>query len=144
MESNKYVIARIGSEKYGINITEVQTIEKFMVICRVPRSKTHMRGVVNLRGEIIPIIDAKTKFELGQTEGNDESRIIIIANDEGKTGLLVEGVNEVEEIDKDNLENVRELTIGDETKKFVSAVGKINDGEDIILILDLEEMFKDQ
>lgn len=144
MESNKYVIARIGSEKYGINITEVQTIEKFMVICRVPRSKAHMRGVVNLRGEIIPIIDAKTKFELGQTEGNDESRIIIIANEEGKTGLLVEGVNEVEEINKENLENVRELTIGDETKKFVSAVGKINNGEDIILILDLEEMFKDQ
>lgn len=144
MESNKYVIAKIGSEKYGINITEVQTIEKFMVICRVPRSKSYMRGVVNLRGEIIPIIDAKTKFELGETEGDEESRIIIIASDDEKMGLLVEGVSEVEEIDKNSLENVRELTIGDETKKFVNAVGKINNGEDIILILDLEEMFKNQ
>jgi len=143
MENNKYVIANIGSEKYGINITEVQTIEKYLKICRVPRSHPYMKGVLNLRGEIIPIIDAKTKFELGETIGNDEARIIIITNGEGKTGLLVEGVNEVEEISKDDLENVKELTISDDTRRYVSSVGKINDGADIILILDLEELFKE-
>lgn len=142
MESNKYVIANIGSEKYGINITEVQTIEKYLNICRVPRAYPYMRGVLNLRGEIIPIIDAKAKFELGETVGNDEARIIIITNGESKTGLLVEGVNEVEEIEKNDLENVKELTISDDSRRYVSAVGKINEGEDIILILDLDELFK--
>lgn len=144
MENNKFVIAKIGTEKYGINITEVQTIEKYMSLCRVPKSLPYMKGVVNLRGEIIPIMDAKTKFELGDTSGDDNSRIIIIGQGEKKTGLLVEGVSEVEEIENDDLENVRELTIADESKKYVGSVGKINGGEDIILILDLVELFREQ
>lgn len=144
MDNNKFVIAKIGTEKYGINITEVQTIEKYMSICRVPKPLPYMKGVINLRGEIIPIMDAKTKFELGNTPGNEEARIIIIGQGEKKTGLLVEGVSEVEEINDDDLENVKELTIADESKRYVSAVGKINHGKDIIMILDLVELFKEQ
>ena len=107
--AGKYLTFRLGAEEYGIEILRVREIIGLMDITPVPRSPAHIRGVINLRGRIIPVLDLRTKFGMEPFEATDESCIIVldVAIDGVLThmGVLVDGVCEVMDIAADEIDS---------------------------------------
>lgn len=134
----KFLVFRLENEEFGIDIQKITTIiEKDMSIARVPKTPDYLKGVINLRGEIIPIISLRKKFglpDLGQTE---ETRIIIIKLEELVIGLIVDSVAEVVEFGDSTIENI--TSFGNLlSTDYLTGVGKI-DGR-IVTLLNLEKM----
>ncbi|MCT4595604.1 MAG: chemotaxis protein CheW [Anaeromicrobium sp.] len=132
---NQYVLFELGKEYYGIDIHNVQTIEKVIDITRVPHSPTYVEGVINLRGEIIPVINLRTRLNLENVQLTSDSRIIITKCDEVIVGLLVDSSSEVIKLDKIQLEDAPKVS-ENVSEKNIKAIGK--DKERIIILLDIE------
>ncbi|QZY56772.1 chemotaxis protein CheW [Crassaminicella profunda] len=134
---NQYVLFKLDNEYYGIDILHVETIEKVMDITRVPHAAHYVEGVINLRGEVVPVINLRKRFNLPQEELNDESRIIIISVEEMVVGLLVDASSEVLHFDFDAIDEVPNFS--DKLKNdYVKGIGKNEDR--IIILLDLKKV----
>ncbi|QXM06127.1 chemotaxis protein CheW [Crassaminicella indica] len=134
---NQYVLFKLDNEYYGIDILHVETIEKVMDITRVPHAPYYVEGVINLRGEVVPVINLRKRFDLPQVELNDESRIIIISIEEIVVGLLVDASSEVLQFDTETIDDVPNFS--DRLKNdYVKGIGK--DNERIIILLDLKKV----
>lgn len=131
---NKYVIFKLNSEYYGINIDSVIAIEKMENITRVPNSPDYVRGVINLRGEVVSLIDLKAKLNIGTQENLDNSKIIVVSTEDIMAGLIVDYSSEVIEIEDKDIDNPPD----DEengTLIYTKGIGKVN--ERLIILLDL-------
>lgn len=128
----QYIIVNIGNEQYGIHIGYVDNIVRMEKITRVPKSQDYFVGVINLRGDVIPVISVRTRLKLDKDVYTDKSRIIIIKVENALVGLIVDQVKEVVTFTEDNIENVS-YTLGNIHSNYVSKVGK-NNGELISLI----------
>lgn len=137
-ELRKFLVFRLCSEEYGLDIQKITTIiEKDMEIARVPKTPAFLKGVVNLRGEIIPVISLRKKFKLPDDEYTEETRIIIVKLEEFTVGLIVDSVAEVVELDDDSIENITDIS-GDLSLDYITGVGKA-EGR-IITLLNLEKL----
>lgn len=135
-----YVITRIDEEEYAINIEMVQTIEKIMTITRVPQTEDYVKGVINLRGEIIPVISLRKKLGFEERNWDDDTRIVVLKNDDMLAGLIVDSANEVIDI---NDENIDKLSFSESPSELSSCVSKVGKAEDrVLLILDLDKLLK--
>ncbi|WP_026476024.1 chemotaxis protein CheW [Alkaliphilus transvaalensis] len=134
LTNNQYVIFRLENENYGIPINYVETIERISEITRVPNAPFYLKGVINLRGEVVPVIDLRQRFQLSKKEITDESRIIILSVDEMIVGILVDSSSEVLTIDNEAIDHTSSLvnTFEDD---YINGIGKIN--ERMIIILDI-------
>lgn len=133
-EIKEFVTFRLNQEYYGIDINNVENIEKVLPITRVPYSSPYVKGVVNLRGIIVPVVDLRIRFGLEPKAASDESRIIIINLDEMKIGMLVDSSSEVLQISEDDIDaapNVKK----DIDNEFIKNIGKKNGR--IIMLIDL-------
>lgn len=131
---NKYVIFKLDSEYYGINIESVIAIEKMENITRIPNGPDYVKGVINLRGEVVTLIDLKAKLNIGMNEDLKNSRIIVVSTEDVVAGLIVDTSSEVIEIEPQNIDNPPE----DEengTLIYTKGIGKVN-GK-LIILLDL-------
>ncbi len=134
----KFLVFRLGNEEYGIDIQKITTIiEKDMAIARVPKTPVFLKGVINLRGEIIPVIDLRKKFGLPDAEYTEETRIIIVKLEEIAVGLIVDSVAEVIELGEDSIENVTNFG-GMLSAEYLYGVGKVNGR--IVTLLNLEKL----
>lgn len=137
-EARRYLVFRLGEEEYGIDIHKITTIiEKDMNIARVPKLPPFMKGVINLRGEIIPVISLRLKFDLSEDEYDTETRIIIVKMEEISAGLIVDSVAEVIELDEESTESIANIA-GNLSVDYITGVGKA-DGR-IITLLNLENL----
>jgi len=137
-EAKKYLIFRLEGDEFGIEISKISTIiEKDMDITRVPRQPAFLKGVINLRGEIIPVLSLRLKFRLPDDVYNEDTRIIIIKLDDLSVGLIVDSVAEVVELDDETTESVSNIS-GEKTFEYLKGVGKLNGR--IITLLDLEKI----
>ena len=127
------VVFSLGSEEYGLPITTVQEIIRYARPRTIPSAPASVRGVINLRGKIIPVVDLKSRLAL---DGGDaeESKIVIIEAGAVTAGLIVDEVDEVITIDEDTLEQAPTGDVG-----YISAVAKV--GDRLLVLLDLEAMF---
>ncbi len=133
----EYVIFKIENEHYGLDIKFVENIEKAQAITRVPFAESYIEGVINLRGNIIPVVDLRIRFELEKKETTKDSRIIIINFDSYHIGLVVDSSSEVVQLKKENIESAPR--IGNSVRNdFVKEVGK--DNERIIMLLDINKI----
>ncbi|WFD11699.1 chemotaxis protein CheW [Tepidibacter hydrothermalis] len=132
----RYVIFKLKNEFYGININYVQTIEKMIEITRVPKANAYVKGVINLRGEIVPVIDLRKRFNVESSDYDKDSRIIVNKIDDVLVGFVVDSVTEVKEIDQDNID----YSIVDEgfNDGFIKGIGKID--EQIIILIDVNKV----
>ena len=134
-EKNQYIVVSIGSEQYGIDISYVDNIVRMQNITRVPKAQHYFKGVINLRGEIIPVMSLRLKFGLEQDEFTSATRIIIIKLEAQATiGIIVDEVKEVvtlneEEIDKPSYSE------NDEKAAYLFGVGK--HGGSLISLLNI-------
>lgn len=136
----QYVVFRIGQEEYGVEIQKVSIIEKMMNIARVPSTPAHILGVINLRGEIIPVLDLRLRFEMPGKEPDDDTRIIIFRMGEVVLGMLVDMVSEVHPLTDEDIESVTSIT-NDRTLDYITGVGKM-DGR-LVTLLNIEKLLAD-
>ena len=132
----KVVVFQLAQKEYVIPVSQVQGIEKLIHITRVPKTPSFVKGVINLRGVVTPIIDLKSRFGLGESELNDSSRIIIISLDDMNVGVIVDSANDVLDISKDSIEPQPEV-VGGLEQDFIAGVTKIGKRLLILLHLDL-------
>lgn len=138
-EIKQYVIFQLGREEYGIHIQMVQIIERVSSITRVPKAPYFIKGVINQRGEIIPVMSLRLKFNLSDEEYTDETRIIIIKMEEDSIGMIVDEVKEVLQFSTESIENVQGFT-SDAHLNFIQGVGKVD--ERIVTLVNLKSLIE--
>ncbi|MDM8533099.1 chemotaxis protein CheW [Clostridiaceae bacterium HSG29] len=133
----EYVVFKIDNEYYGIDIKFVENIEKAQSITRVPFAESYLEGVINLRGNIIPVVNLRERFMMESKEITKDTRIIIINFNGYHVGLVVDSSSEVVQFDEENIEKAPK--IGDSIKNdFIKEVGKEN--ERIVMLIDIRKV----
>jgi purine-binding chemotaxis protein CheW len=140
--AGKYLTFVLSQETYGIEILKVQEIIGVMEITRVPRTPDYMRGVINLRGKVIPVIDLRTKFSLQSVPSTEKTCIIVVQvprENMAQTtmGILVDEVCEVANIESEQIENTPNFGTTLDTD-FILGVGKT--GQKVIMLLDVDKV----
>ena len=128
-------MVRIGNVQYGINIKYIDNIVRNQKITRVPKTQTYYKGVINLRGEIIPVMSIRLKLGLEDDEFTDKTRIIIVKIEGATIGVIVDQVREVVTLDDDNTEKITRTSRDDAASGYISSIGK-SKGE-LISLLDI-------
>lgn len=127
-EGKQYIVVKLGTEQYGIDIQYVDNIVRMQNITRVPKAQRYFKGVINLRGEIIPVMSLRLKFGLEKDEFTNATRIIIIKLEAGATiGIIVDEVKEVVTLNEDEVDKPN-YTENDEKAAYLLGVGKHGDG----------------
>lgn len=135
--TTQFIVVKFDLEQYGINIQYIQNIVRMLRITRVPNAPSYIKGVVNLRGEIIPVMSVRNKFNLHEDVYTNLTRIIIVKVDGNAIGLIVDEVLEVVQLSDEQIEKlVRDSH--DDKSKFVYAVGKM--GEELVTLLNVEAL----
>ena len=133
----QFLVFQVGKGHYGINILETHEILKPVQVTRIPNSGNDILGVLNLRGNIIPVVDVNKKFLGRHSEISNFSRIVVAAHEGKFTGLLVDRVVEVARVKEDSVEGAEVRGLSQE---YIN--GAARSGERIFLILNLEIIFK--
>ena len=135
----KYLTFALGPEEYGLEILKVREIIGYMDITAVPQTPQHVKGVINLRGQVIPVIDLRTKFGMETAEITEESCIIVVESNQGNrsfsTGIVVDHVQEVLDIAGQDIEEAPQFGASVDTD-FILGMGKIGDTVKILLDID--------
>lgn len=140
LESKQYIVVNIGKEQYGIDIKYVDNIVRMQRITRVPKAQHYFKGVINLRGEIIPVMSIRLKFGLEPDDYNNATRIIIVKLDaQSAIGIIVDEVKEVVTLDESMISKVN--TEIDEKNNYLIGVGKHGDG--LISLLNIQGVIND-
>ena len=129
------VVFRLDSESYGIDIFRVNEIIRMRDITPVPQTEAHIRGLVNLRGKTIPVIDVRVRFGLAISDASEKTRIIVVESTEGLVGIIVDEVSEVITLEEEEIEGTPALVASVGTD-FVRGVAK-RSGR-LITMLDLD------
>ncbi|QIB28120.1 chemotaxis protein CheW [Caloranaerobacter azorensis] len=134
---NQYVLFKLEDESYGIEIEYVKTIEKISNITRVPNTKPYVKGVINLRGEVIPVIDLRERFGLPIRDYNNDTRVVIVSIQDYIIGLIVDSSSEVIYLNDNEVDNPP--VVGEvNTVEFIKGIGK-KDGK-LIMLLNLKKV----
>jgi len=135
----KYLTFALGPEEYGLEILKVREIIGYMEITAVPQTPHEVRGVINLRGQVIPVIDLRARFGMETIEVTDESCIIVVVISRGRsdfsTGIVVDHVQEVLDIAGQDIEEAPQFGSSVDTE-FILGMGKIGDSVKILLDID--------
>jgi len=137
----KYLTFALGKEEYGLEILKVREIIGYMEITSVPRTPGHVKGVINLRGQVISVIDLRSKFGMETAEKTDETCIIVVETKHSgrklSTGLIVDRVSEVLDIAGEKIEDPPSFDSAVDTD-FILGMGKI--GESVKILLDIDRV----
>lgn len=126
-DRKQYIVVKIGIEQYGIDIKYIDNIVRMQSITRVPKAQHFFKGVINLRGEIIPVMSLRLKFGLEEDVVSNATRIIIIKFDsQSAVGIIVDEVKEVVTLDENMIEKVTNSAVEDKNG-YLSGIGKHND-----------------
>jgi purine-binding chemotaxis protein CheW len=136
-DTNQFVGFNLSGELCAVDIKKVTIIEKLLSITRVPKVPKYFKGVINLRGEIIPVVDLRVKFEMNIEEDTEETRILVLKIDEITVGIIVDYVEEVLSINNDSIESVTSFDNGI-SLDYIQGLGKV--GDKIITILNIEKL----
>ncbi|KQL44406.1 chemotaxis protein CheW [Brevibacillus choshinensis] len=133
----KVIVFRLKDEEYGVEVNQVKSIEKLEHITRVPRTPKFVKGVINLRGVVTPIIDLRNRFELEESVYSESTRIIIVAVGELEVGLIVDAANDVIDIAVDAIEPPPEVVGGVEAA-YLRGVAKLD--KRLLILLNLDKV----
>jgi purine-binding chemotaxis protein CheW len=131
------VVFMLGKEEFACNIEDVREVLKMVRVTPLPRSLDFVEGVINLRGEVIPVIDLRKRFGMPEAERTDDSRIIIVEVEERMVGLTVDSVSEVIRLSSKQIQEAPNQLAGGRTH-LIMGVGKVEDR--LLIILNLERI----
>lgn len=139
-DSKQYIILRFDSEQYGIDISYIDNIVRLQPITRVPHTQPYFLGIINLRGEIIPVMSMRRKFELPDKENTNATRILILKLEgNAKIGILVDEVREVVNLSEEDIEKIASETT--DARSYLTGVGKSNGA--LISVLNIGALIAD-
>ena len=140
-KEGKYLTFALANEEYGLEILKVREIIGYMEITAVPQTPHHVKGVINLRGQVIPVVDLRAKFGMNETEVTDQTCIIVVEICQSKgtfnTGIVVDQVQEVLDINGKDIEPAPEFGSSMNTD-FILGMGKI--GHSVKILLDIDKV----
>ncbi|SPF44455.1 CheW-like domain protein [Candidatus Desulfosporosinus infrequens] len=137
MAEEQLVTFSLGSEEFGVDIMRVQEIIRIPPITRVPKAPDYVEGVINLRGNVIPVVSLRNRFGMNRVEETDLSRIVVLQVQSKVFGIRVDAVTEVLRLDSEAIEPPPQVAIGMDSQ-FIRGVGKI--GERLLILLDLDNI----
>lgn len=135
----KVIAFQLMDKEYAFPVHQVQGIEKLIHITRVPGTVPFIKGVINLRGVVTPIIDLRKRFSLPEKEYDEQTRIIIAASDDIEVGLVVDSANDVLDIPKNIIEPQPDI-VGAVEAEYITGVAKLE--KRLLILLNLERVFK--
>lgn len=135
-KAREFVRFQVGEELYGIDIHAVQKVERMQPVTRLPRSLPFIEGVINLRGEVIPVIDLAKRFGMTPVEAGSRTRIIIVRISGRGVGLVIDGVTGVLQLKESSIDPAPPQAFPVD-QRYVEAVGRAEEGLIILLNLDL-------
>jgi purine-binding chemotaxis protein CheW len=137
-----YLTFTLGEEQYAVDVTKAREVLEIASITKVPRTPGFMRGVINLRGSVVPVCDMKTKFGMGETARTVDSRVVVMeimyGGESAVLGVLADSVQEVIELEPGQIEPPPKIGMSIDTE-FIRGMGKRNDG--FLIILDIDRVF---
>ncbi|OIJ09923.1 chemotaxis protein CheW [Anaerobacillus arseniciselenatis] len=133
----KVIVFQLKDEEYGVEVNQVRSIERMQHITRVPRTPDFVKGVINLRGVVTPIIELRNRFGIDEVESNDSTRIIIVAVGDMEVGLIVDAANDVVDIPNDIIEPPPEVVGGIEAE-YLRGVAKME--KRLLILLNLAKV----
>jgi len=136
----KYLTFLVGNVGYGIKISYVVEIISVQDITLVPHTHAYVKGIINLRGTVVPVIDMGMRFGGTVVEYTDQTCIIVLSMDEMSVGILVDGVRDVTDIDDDNIQDPPQTTGNAVKNHFINAVG-VSAG-DVVQLIDVYKVFE--
>ena len=141
-ETTQFLTFKLGDEVFALDITKVREVLDFTTVTKVPRTPEFMRGVINLRGSVVPVVDLRLKFGMTRTENSVNTCIIItevtVDGDTTVLGALADSVQEVLDLDAENIAPAPRIGTKLRTE-FIKGMGKRND--QFIIILDVDKVF---
>lgn len=141
-DRKQYIVITFGNEQYGIDIRYVENIVRMQKITRVPKAQTYFKGVINLRGEVLPVMSLRLKMGLEDDVFTNTSRIIILKiEQQGTLGIIVDEVKEVVTLGVEEIDRVTHNT-KDVKSTFINGIGK--NGEDLISLFDINSVIEEK
>ena len=138
--AKQYITLKFDSEQYVIDISYIDNIVRLQKITRVPHAQPYFLGIINLRGEVVPLLSLRRKFELPDKEYTNATRILILkVEGNAKIGILVDEVREVVTLTEDAIEQI--TTENGDTRTYLTEVGKYNDS--LISLLNIGALITD-
>lgn len=136
-DGNQFLTFTLQEEEFGIEILRVQEIKGLARITPIPNMPDYIRGVMNLRGTVVPIVDLRARFSMSQASYNQFTVIIVVTIGEKVTGLVVDAVSDVLNVSDENIEPPPDMGSGSDTA-FMAGIAK--SGERLITLLNMEEL----
>lgn len=131
----KVIVFQLATEEYGVEVSQVLSIERMQKITRVPRTPAFVKGVINLRGVVTPIIDLRARFGLPEVEYTDDTRIVVVAVGEMEVGLVVDAANDVIDVPMSRVDPPPAV-VGGVKAEYLRGVAKLEDRLLVLLNLD--------
>ena len=136
----QFVTFQLADGEYGIPINEIQEIDRSSRMTRIPKSAAHVDGITNLRGEVVPVINARKRFNLPSREADERTRVIIIDVGGKKTGLLVDSVREVLNLASKDISPPPTTISSTIDQQYISGIGKVESGKRMIVLLNVNNI----
>jgi purine-binding chemotaxis protein CheW len=133
----KVIIFQLKDEEYAVPVQEVKSIERMQHVTRIPRTVSFVKGVINLRGVVTPIIDLRSRFDIEESEYTDSTRIIIVSVGEIEAGLIVDSANDVIDLEADSIEPPPEV-VGGVDAEYIQGVAKVE--KRLLVLLNLTKV----
>ena len=137
-EVNQYVTFLVGEETYGVSVMKVQSINEMIEITHVPKARAFIKGVINLRGSVIPVIAMRRKFSLPPKEYDSFTVILIVEVNERLVGMIVDAVSDVVNIPVSDIQSQINYSARVDTSS-IEGIGRI--GEELVVLLDVDTFF---
>ena len=141
MGEKQYVVFKIDKEEFGIDIMKVKEIIPYREPTRIPNCPEFIEGVLNYRGNVIPLINIKKRFSMGETELTKETRIIVISLNDREIGFIVDEASQTIRLDEEQIDPAPDI-ITEVDRRFISGVGKIDESR-LLIILNLHNVLTD-
>ena len=140
-QAHKYLFFRIGKESYGIGIRHVIEIIELQTISEVPEMPVYVKGVINLRGKVIPVVDLRLRFAMPERAYDDRTCIVVTEIDTSLVGLVVDTVEEVMEIPDERIEPPPRFRSVAAKDRYILGMGKV--GDSVKILIDVEKVMRD-
>jgi len=142
LNEDKYLLFQLHNEIYGINISDVTEIIEMQQITDIPDMPNFVKGVINLRGQVIPIIDLRLRFAMEERDYDDRTCIIIVKTEDRSFGLIVDTVTEVEDITQEKISPPPQFKTDKIREHYISGLGKV--GEQVLILLNVHSILRDE
>ena len=138
-QEEKVIVFDLNNEEYCVPVKFVKSIEKIQYITRVPKVEPFVKGVINLRGVVTPIIDLRLRFDFPELPFNELTRIIIVSTNDKDVGFVVDSANDVLDIQQSQIESAPEV-VGEIERDYIKGVAKLD--KRLLILLDLENILE--